>query len=175
MGIVPMEEIFVEEQPDLLIDEEKAIVYKAGFDKNQPRGENGQWGSGQTDIQYRGSHYISKEGAVPLNNLLEKDLAPKDIYDNIRDYNFSGGQAGKESMAAILWARENPNGSILIYRGVPEKAKQINSGDWISLSRSYVEDHIRGEKGWKILMEKVPVRNIYWDANDINEFAYFED
>ena len=28
MGIVPLEETFIEEQPDVLIDEEKAIVYK---------------------------------------------------------------------------------------------------------------------------------------------------
>ena len=67
MGIVPLEETFIEEQPDLLIDEEKAIVYKAGFDKNQPRGENGQWGGGVNNSSFKdwfkGSKVVNKDGS----------------------------------------------------------------------------------------------------------------
>ena len=47
MGIVALEETFVEpEEIEPIEDEKKNLVYKAGFDPNQPRDKDGQWGSG---------------------------------------------------------------------------------------------------------------------------------
>lgn len=118
---------------------------------------------------------------MPLHDLLEGDMVPRDFYKNYRHYNFSGGQAGAESLQALLASRGNPDDLIWIYRGVPPEATKINEGDWISLSKTYAEDHSAGRtswktgKPWKVIKMKVRVRDIRWDANDINEFAYFID
>ena len=60
-----------------------------------------------------------------------------------------------------------------------DKIKDINKGDFVTLSKKYAELH--GASGYgeygndigKILEKKVKVKDIYWDQNDVNEFGYF--
>ncbi len=184
-----LEDALKEPEPMTPNSEKKNLNSKAGFDPNQPRSQNGEWSKiaitdSATDIDgdqdYRGGHRVSEEYSEPLHNILEGDMAPRDFYENIHHYNFSGGRSGRESMRAILDARDNPDGDTWIYRAVPPGVKKINNGDWVSLSLTYAKEHASYREDsatnepWIVLRKLVKIRDVRWDVNDINEMAYFK-
>ncbi len=79
----------------------------------------------------------------------------------------------KEALSAI---KRGEKPTVTIYRAVPKKIKEgnVRNGDWITLSRSYAEMHGKGniDGNYKIMEDKVPAENLYWDGNDINEWGY---
>lgn len=79
----------------------------------------------------------------------------------------------KEALSAI---KRGEKPTVTIYRAVPKKIKEgnVRNGDWITLSRSYAEMHGKGniDGDYKIMEDKVPAENLYWDGNDINEWGY---
>lgn len=89
-------------------------------------------------------------------------------------------QSRDESAAAIREALtaidrgENP--TVTIYRAVPKSLKEgcVRNGDWVTLSKSYAEQHGDHalEGNYRIMEEVVPAGNLYWDGNDINEWGY---
>jgi len=91
------------------------------------------------------------------------------------------GIANTQSYDAILKAKDNPEAEVTIYRAVPneENITKINEGDFVTLSPKYAELHgasgygSRGEDAGKILSQKVKVKDLLWDGNDVNEFGYF--
>jgi len=91
------------------------------------------------------------------------------------------GIANTQSYDAILKAKGNPEAEVTIYRAVPneENITKINEGDFVTLSPKYAELHgasgygSRGEDAGKILSQKVKVKDLLWDGNDVNEFGYF--
>ena len=66
-----------------------------------------------------------------------------------------------------------------IYRGVPKGSKKINEGDFVTLSPKYAEVHSssgygqRGDEAGEVISQKVKVKDLIWDGNDVNEFGYF--
>ena len=93
------------------------------------------------------------------------------------------GQANRESYKAIMAVRGKPDAEVTIYRAVPDDPKitTINRGDFVTLSPTYAKLHggsgygPKGEDAGKILSEKVKVKDIYFDGNDVNEFGYFPE
>ena len=93
------------------------------------------------------------------------------------------GMANQESYKIITSVRNNPDAEVTIYRAVPDEdaITTINPGDFVTLSRKYAELHgasgygRSGDEAGKILEQKVKVRDIYWDGNDVNEFGYFPE
>jgi len=91
------------------------------------------------------------------------------------------GIANTQSYDAIVKAKGNPEAEVTIYRAVPneENITKINEGDFVTLSPKYAELHgasgygSRGEDAGKILSQKVKVKDLLWDGNDVNEFGYF--
>ena len=91
------------------------------------------------------------------------------------------GVAGQQSYRAILGAKGNPDAEVTIYRGVPNDPdiNTINRGDFVTLSPKYAELHAAsgygrsGDEPGKVISQKVKVKDIYWDGNDVNEFGYF--
>jgi hypothetical protein len=91
------------------------------------------------------------------------------------------GMANQESFQIINKVKNKPDEEVTIYRAVPndDKIKDINEGDFVTLSKKYAELHGAGGYGrdgkdaGKILEKKVKVKDIYWDQNDVNEFGYF--
>lgn len=91
------------------------------------------------------------------------------------------GIAGQQSYRAILGAKGNPDAEVTIYRGVPNDPdiNTINRGDFVTLSPKYAELHAAsgygrsGDEPGKVISQKVKVKDIYWDGNDVNEFGYF--
>lgn len=67
--------------------------------------------------------------------------------------------------------------TITAYRAVPADLPLdvLINGDWISFSEQYVIDHGEsrfGEGNYKIIKQEVPIQDVWWDGNDINEWGY---
>jgi hypothetical protein len=110
---------------------------------------------------------ISRAHDISRDNL----MIPKNVYEHPEWYFDMRDPATKQSWAAVLKIRNNPNAKVKIYRGVPGFANEFNEGDWISLSPIYAKGETR--EGGKVISKMVNADEIVWDGNSINEFAYF--
>lgn len=63
-----------------------------------------------------------------------------------------------------------------MYRAVPSDVKEesFRNGDWVTPSRMYAEHHIELQdwKGGRIIEQEVPVDDVWWNGDDINEWGY---
>ena len=63
---------------------------------------------------------------------------------------------------------------IRMYRAVDASVKEekIRNGDWVTPSREYAVEHGKSNLDkYKIIYQSVPVDQVWWDANDINEWG----
>lgn len=127
------------------------------------------------DTDYFMNHRPTQTGltADDITNQNVETPMPKDMYDNPEYYFQMNEQSSKESMAVLRKIRGNPNAEITIYRATP--GNKINSGDWITLSKSYAEWHNQSQFDGKanILQKKVKAKDVQFAGDDINEFGYF--
>lgn len=128
------------------------------------------------ESSYQGDHKIGfdKKYNSPLYDLTRGTGSPKDIYTNTKDYMFGGSKADMESAKVIHSVKGKPDAEVAIYRGAPESVDEINDGDWVSLSKAYAKEHISGMEDHHIITKLVPAKQVVWDGNDLNEFAYSE-
>ena len=135
----------------------------------------------------------------PANNLFSKgedSPTPSDLLTSPHYYNYASDRNSpiwKENMEAMEHLKNiqgNPDAKITIYRASPEDA-DLNSGDWVTLSKSYAERHKEGaeysvkvrNKGlseknkskekFKVHEYRVRADEVIWDGNDIAEWGYF--
>jgi len=166
----------------------QANIQRFGYDPNEA----------PVDTSYRMEHQPTGPGGgegIRLDNLTknisgEQAGYPEDFYtpDGQRIYaqgpSFEGdeyGMANQESYEIIKSVRGNPEAEVTIYRAVPNEdaITSINPGDFVTLSPKYAELHgasgygRSGDEAGKVLEQKVKVKDIYWDGNDVNEFGYF--
>ena len=78
------------------------------------------------------------------------------------------------------------NITIKMYRSVPPgvKEREFRNGDWITPSRLYALDNAEihegyegeNQEGWnggyRIIEQEVPIEDVWWDGNDVNEWGY---
>ena len=78
------------------------------------------------------------------------------------------------------------NITIKMYRSVPPgvKEREFRNGDWITPSRLYALDNAKihegyegeNQEGWnggyRIIEQEVPIEDVWWDGNDVNEWGY---
>ena len=78
------------------------------------------------------------------------------------------------------------NVTIKMYRSVPPgvKEREFRNGDWITPSRLYALDNAEihegyegeNQEGWnggyRIIEQEVPIEDVWWDGNDVNEWGY---
>jgi hypothetical protein len=118
-------------------------------------------------------------------------LVPADIYDPMVQRQYYGGGEGdpdsersdSESFDAINRVRGRPGRIVRVYRGVPKDVTKINPGDWVTPSRHYARWHVKSNLGYNdaegkwvsqghVISKLVPARELWWDANSINEFGW---
>ena len=119
-------------------------------------------------------------------NLNVEDMAagysnqPEDIFVHPNKYS-QGLPTSKESGNAIQTAIDDiRNGkkdvTVKVYRAVPTSVKEgkLRNGDWVTPSRKYAELHgsSRLEGKYRIIEDEVPVSELWWDGNDVNEWGY---
>lgn len=117
-------------------------------------------------------------------NLTELDkVMGEDVYENPQYYDHSGGSNAYDKEAARIIKKlkgADPETPITIYRAAPPGVTSINKGDWVSISRKYVEEHAKngdpegdGSSDWPIYETTVPVKDVYFGGNDIVEQGYW--
>ena len=140
----------------------------------------------ELDTSYRMQHQPRgpQDGGGRLDDITAGgELFPEDVYsaDGLRFYGDPRNSFDRQSHAAILAARGNPEAEITIYRGVPKDVDQINAGDWVTLSPDYAAMHAadgygpNGDEAGKVISMKVKVKDVFSDGNDLNEFGYFPE
>ena len=81
-----------------------------------------------------------------------------------------------KAITALYKAWKDPDGSITVYRAVPNDIKdsKLRNGDWVSPTREYAQEHGEHyfENGFRILEQTVPVKHLYVDGNSIHEYGY---
>lgn len=88
----------------------------------------------------------------------------------------AGDKATLASIRNINNALKGKSGKIKMYRAVDAAIKEnsFRNGDWVTPSREYAAQHI-GLQDWKkgrIIEEEVPIDDIWWNGDDINEWGY---
>lgn len=125
------------------------------------------------DTSYRMQHQAPGADEAPAWDL---EQAAPDIYgpNGFQYYRTGAVVEDRESWAAIEKMQNDPDAMVTIYRASPEG--EINPGDWVTLSRTYAENHAmhfedpgQDQPVWKA---DVPARTLNWDGNSINEFGY---
>ena len=167
-----------------------ANIERFGYDPNDPKT--------LPDTSYRLQHQArgpNEETPVRLDDLTKSTTGEEAGYPNnfylpegqriyaqgARNANDEYGMANTESYNIIKKVKNNPNATVTIYRGVPDEnsIKNINPGDFVTLSKKYAELHAAsgygpdGSQKGKIISKKVKVKDVFWDQNDVNEFGYF--
>ena len=138
----------------------------------------------ELDVSYRMDHQPRgpQDGGGRLDDITSGgELFPDDVYsaDGLRLYGNPNNAFDRQSYAAIMAARGNPDAEITIYRAVPQDVDQINPGDWVTLSPEYASVHAAsgygpdGQQAGKVISQRVRVKDVYSDGNDLNEFGFF--
>ena len=117
---------------------------------------------------YRGSHQPAQYApASDLESVQPDILAHPDWYTGF-------GHQLPEFWPTIVRNQGNPDAMITVYRGMPQGAgRQLERGNWVTLSRSYAEDHIDGEEGWHVVAHRVRLGDLWWAGDDLAEWGYW--
>ncbi|MCF7791189.1 MAG: hypothetical protein K9M56_04240 [Victivallales bacterium] len=124
---------------------------------------------------YAVSHRIQyiEEEVTDLSDMTKSgELVPDDFYTHPYYYADTADKAAQESLRVIRQTKGKPEKTITIYRALPEKYNEFNPGDWITLSKTYAQDEVQ-RHGGHVISKKVKAKEIIWDGNDVNEFAYY--
>lgn len=127
----------------------------------------------QSDTSYRGEHQPDRMGVG--YDLTSEGIIDDSIYTNPEWYAVMSEKSYRESYAVLNRVRNKPNANVTIYRATP--SNEINPGDWVTLSRSYAQEHLErvlNNEG-NIVKKVVKAKDIQWAGDDINEFGYFPD
>lgn len=116
------------------------------------------------DVSYRGSHLApnAKNYGATLDDLTK--ILPEDVYSQQGKqlYGFGDRMIDSEWRIAALKTRGKPNAEVEIFRAVPKGVKDINSGDWVSTSKTYAKQHGETTLGgdYEIISKKVPAKTL---------------
>jgi hypothetical protein len=132
---------------------------------------------GLLDVAYRGSHSApnAEVYGATLDDLTK--IMPADVYapEGKRLYGFGDRLVDSEWRIAALKTRGKPDAEIEVYRAVPKGVKDINSGDWVTTSKTYADQH--GERtldgDYEIIKRKVKARTLSSEGYPY-EFGYNE-
>ena len=80
----------------------------------------------------------------------------------------------REAIKIMQGARGQENKLIEIYRAVPKQVNTINSGDWVTITKEYANEHGEAvlDNDFKVISKVVPAYTLYTDGNSIHEFGY---
>lgn len=129
----------------------------------------------EKEEDYKMTHRPDNDWHMTPDDLLGEDsVAPKDVYEHPEYYTIhSNKNVVKETKEALEKVKGNPDAKITIYRATT--GDTINEGDWVTLSKSYAEDHNYSQldgKG-KVISKEVPVKDVEWAGDDLSEWGYF--
>jgi len=153
------------------------------YSRDQLEYESAQPGSYYQDVnEYGTSHRPpSPDDGAPLHDLTgEGEVYPDDIYSEkaAQYYGDGEGQLDRETIKIAQSFKDKPEADVKIYRAVPDNLDvDINSGDWISINKNYVqnhgESHLDGK--YKIIEKTVKAKEVFINGDSIQEYGYWKD
>ena len=172
-----VEEADITRKAKIEANRREANINRFGYDPNESKT--------LPDTSYRFQHQPRSDGARLDDMTGGGEYFPDDIYSS-KGLSYYGDPKNKfdvESFNVIQSVKGKPNDEVTIYRAVPkdEKIKDINEGDFVTLSKDYAELHaasgygVGGNESGKIISKKVKVKDLRSDGNDLNEFGYFPE
>lgn len=132
---------------------------------------------GEVD-DYHGEHKApnAKTYGAYLHDLT--GIMPKDIYTQKGKNTYGSNDTGIDNQwwGVAMRAKGKPDYEVEIHRAAPKHAKSISSGDWVTTSRKYAENHGESALGgnYKILSKKVKAKHLS-TAGDPQEYGYHSD
>lgn len=115
----------------------------------------------------------SPEHGAPLHDLTQ--VYPDDVYTHPHYYHGQrpASAVDRESTAAFMAARGNPEHPVKIYRAVPKHVTDINPGDWITTSPSYARLHAGNKSaGFHVLEATARAGDLHTDGDSLAEYGY---
>lgn len=156
------------------VAEERYFKYRTKGNSDKP--EQGARFSVANPDDYRMGHRPRPDGPR-ANDLLETDLAPRDIYEHPEWYTGNpGSRAARESALALRRMRGKPDADVTIYRASP--TAELNPGDWVTLSKTYAAQHgMADDPGADVPVHahKVKASDLRWAGDALEEFGYFPE
>lgn len=152
----------------------QAMIDAVKATKNMPVGMSVKG----VDDAYRMSHAApGPEYGAPLHDLTGGgQMYPADVYSPKGAQYYGTGYPAfdKEAFAIANKVKGNPDAEVVLYRAVPKGVKDINPGDWVTLSKGYAKNHGDSvlEKNYDVLSKKVKASELYTNADSIHEFGY---
>lgn len=103
---------------------------------------------------------------------------PPDVYDHPDWYTgYTEAAILDETVAALRACRGNPDAMVTIYRGAPPDASGFDTGNWVSLSKRYAQQHgydaTNPDDDWPVLETQVPASTVLFAGDDLCEFGYW--
>lgn len=97
-----------------------------------------------------------------------------DYYSHPEWYRTGDNKSDTESGHAIRSMRGNPDAEVTIYRALPSQHDTIHAGDWVTLSKTYAENHLEGPLNGEghVISRKVKARDIVSPGDSVNEWGY---
>ena len=139
----------------------------------QPEAAAQQPAVSETEKDYKGQHILA-EHKTTADKLSDGGTGFE--WAEVKNDHDLSDKATKESYLVLKNIKDTPDAEVTIYRSVPEGVNKINEGDWITLSKTYAKEHGMHEtdatKDLPVISMKVKAKDIVWDGNDLNEFAY---
>ena len=129
------------------------------------------------ETSYRGSHSApnAETYGATLDSL--EGIMPADVYSSRgkRLYGLGNPNVDAEWFAAAFKAKGKPDAEVTVYRAVPKGVKEINSGDWVTTSKTYADMHGENTVGdeYEILSKKVKAKTLSSEGYPY-EFGYNE-
>ena len=162
----------------------QALIQGAGKLKNLPvgmsikdvSGAGGQAANVATDYRMRHTAPDPEFGAPLFDLTGGGEFYPSNVYsaNAAQLYRSGNPKADMEAFKVAHQVKGNPDAEVVMYRAVPKGIKDINQGDWVTLSKNYAVDH--GEHALKnnydILEKRVKARDLWTNADSIQEFGY---
>jgi 8-oxo-dGTP pyrophosphatase MutT (NUDIX family) len=129
-----------------------------------------------------GDDRADAESMAAIRKAKWDNIRPRAAMDNSkwreRGLDFEDHEAeSPEDFQDRLDRRKAGEHHVTVYRAAPRGAKTINTGDWVTLSRTYARGHSKHPddkaQDMPVYESRVPAKHVRWPADSINEFGYF--
>lgn len=104
-----------------------------------------------------------------------KKISPSDYLSNPAMYQDMSQKSTWEAVMALRRIQGRPNAYVTVYRGAP--SSELNTGDWVSLSRTYAEEYAKGgpccdNENSRVHKFRVKAKDLTFECNDMRELGY---
>lgn len=147
--------------------------------RERKRGEYEETKQGDTSyfLQHRpGNPLEYPDEVATADKIMSSGIFPRDFLEHPEYYLTMSDAGARETVRILRDVQGRPDAEVTIYRGAP--SPQLNTGDWVTLSRSYAEQYA-GDGGYsdnpnsKVYTFKAKAGDLSFDGDDISEFGYW--